>query len=208
MKHSEQLNELFSALSKAQGMIKPAEKDNTNPFLKNKYSTLDACWSACREALSANGLSVTQSLVKEEGQLALCSVLAHASGQYITSTMPLLIMKQDPQSLGSALTYAKRYLLCAQVGLTSGDVEDDGEKAMEPHRAPESPKKQSGPTLDEFITYLKSKVDDDNLDFVGEYLSYIENTKKVKKPDIIRMAMQNAAMTDRFIKQWSEWRMS
>ena len=46
---SESVNELFSALVKAQAAIKPAEKDAANPYYKSKYSKLETVVEACRE---------------------------------------------------------------------------------------------------------------------------------------------------------------
>ena len=45
---SEQLNELFTALSRAQGEIRPALKDRENPHLRSKYADLGSVWEACR----------------------------------------------------------------------------------------------------------------------------------------------------------------
>ncbi|MHA0110682.1 ERF family protein, partial [Klebsiella pneumoniae] len=55
-----ELSKLATALSKAQGTIRFAVKDATNPHFKSKYADLAAVWEACRDALAANELSVTQ----------------------------------------------------------------------------------------------------------------------------------------------------
>lgn len=131
-KSSEQLGELFAALAKAQGQIRAAGKDGSNPYFKSSYATLDSCWEAARSALSANGLSVVQTLESSaSGAYSICTILGHASGQFICSTLPLLMAKQDVQSFGSAISYMRRYAFCALVGITQSDeMDDDGEKAV------------------------------------------------------------------------------
>jgi len=114
---------LVAALSKAQGMIKGAAKDSTNPFFKNKYADLSSVWEACREALSKNELAVIQTPV--EG--GVITMLAHSSGEWIKSYLPMKPTKDDAQGAGSAITYARRYALAAFVGVAPED--DDGQAA-------------------------------------------------------------------------------
>jgi hypothetical protein len=127
MNQSEQINELASALAKAQGIIQSASKDGLNPHFKNRYATLDSIWEAIRDPLSKNGLAVTQSMISEGDMLYLTTTLMHSSGQWIKSTMPLINNKATPQALGSACTYMRRYSLAAIVGATSGDDDDANE---------------------------------------------------------------------------------
>ena len=85
MLKSEQINELAAALAKAQGQIEGAKKSSSNPFFKSKYADLAECWSTCREALTANEISVIQmpEEINENGRLNITTMLAHSSGQYI-----------------------------------------------------------------------------------------------------------------------------
>lgn len=130
MLKSEQINELAAALAKAQGQIEGAKKSSSNPFFKSKYADLAECWNTCREALTANEISVIQmpEEINENGRLNITTMLAHSSGQYISSTLTMTVIKLDPQAIGSAITYGRRYALAAMVGLAQED--DDGEKAM------------------------------------------------------------------------------
>lgn len=129
---SENINEISSALAKAQGKIQPASKDKSNPFFKSKYADLSSCWEACREALSENGICVTQPITISPNGMTLTTILAHSSGQWFKSEMPIVTQKNDPQTLGSAITYYRRYCLCAMVGVAPED--DDGEKAQSDYR--------------------------------------------------------------------------
>ena len=82
MQHSEHINELATALAKAQGEITGAKKDSENSFFSSKYADLAACWDACREPLSANGLSIVQTHTRgkpvsdiEQGHISTASCI-------------------------------------------------------------------------------------------------------------------------------------
>lgn len=121
---------LAEALAAAQGELKPAAKDSKNPFFKSSYADLTSVWECIRAALSKNGLAVVQTL-DVQGDKALTvlkTMLLHKSGEFITSTYPVKPIKDDPQGVGSAITYARRYALSALVGVVA-DEDDDGEAA-------------------------------------------------------------------------------
>jgi len=128
MEKSESINELATALAKAQGQIEGAKKSETNPFFKSKYADLASCWDACRKPLSDNSLSVSQLVSQEQDKQILETVLLHASGQWLSSTVVLSPKDDTPQAIGSAITYARRYALSAIVGIAAED--DDGESAQ------------------------------------------------------------------------------
>lgn len=127
---SEQINEVASALAKAQGMMESALKDSDNPFFKSKYASLDAVWNAIRKPLSSNGLSVIQTIEGIGDTINITTTLAHSSGQWISSTFPLIAGRPKPQELGSVITYMRRYALSSLVGVTA-DEDDDGNAAQE-----------------------------------------------------------------------------
>lgn len=127
MMQSEQINELAAALAKAQGAIKGATKDTKNDFFKSKYADLASVWDACRDQLAANGLSVIQTMDDAERGITVVTTLAHSSGQWIRGRLTMRPVKDDPQGVGSAITYARRYALAAMVGVAPED--DDGNAA-------------------------------------------------------------------------------
>ena len=141
MNHSQSTAKLVEALSKAQKVFKPAIKNAVNPFFKSKYAPLENIWDSCREGLSANGLAVIQGTGIDEqgGFLYLETLLAHTSGEWISSICPIRPVKDDPQGLGSAVTYARRYGLAAMVGVVT-QGEDDDANAASGHEQPETPK--------------------------------------------------------------------
>ena len=131
MAHSEQINELAAALSKAQGEMQAAIKDKVNPFFKSSYADLGSVWDAARPVLSKHGLSVMQTteLVGDGTKIVMVTTLAHASGQWMNSYLPLNPAKSDSQGIGAAITYLRRYSLSAIVGVVCDD-DDDGETAV------------------------------------------------------------------------------
>lgn len=129
MNQTENINELVSALSKAQSKMKPATFNRINPHFKNRYADFTSCMDACRIPLSDNGLSIMQYCETINDKLTLVTMLAHVSGQWIKSHFPLNPIKMDSQSIGSAMTYAKRYSLSAMLGIVSDEEEDDDGEA-------------------------------------------------------------------------------
>jgi hypothetical protein len=141
------IGQLAAALAKAQGQMSTAKKDSANPFFKSSYADLAACWEACRTPLSSNGLAIIQTTRHTQtGDVQVISTLAHAeSGEWIKGVLTIKPVKADPQGIGSALTYARRYALCAMVGIAPDD-DDDGEAAMgRPQTTPAPPRQQQPP---------------------------------------------------------------
>ena len=129
MNHSESIAKLATALSIVQGKLTHAKKDSANPFFKSKYADLESVWDACRSLLAENGLCVMQFPGEFlEGCMSLDTILAHSSGEYIKQTMEVPVTKLDPQGVGSALTYMRRYALAAVVGVVQAD--DDANAAV------------------------------------------------------------------------------
>lgn len=127
--HSAELGKLLEALAKAQAIMQGAIQDSANPFFKSTYADLTSVWEACRGPLTQNGLSVVQTIQVCGDTTCLVSILGHISGQWIKSVLPIKPSKADIQSLGSAITYCRRYALSALVGVCP--IDDDGESAMD-----------------------------------------------------------------------------
>lgn len=143
MNMSPAINELITALAKAQGKIQPAIKDKRNPHFKSSYADLSSVWDACRSALSDNGLAVIQTVESGEREPVLVTTLAHSSGQWIRSSMPIITQKMDPQGIGSALTYYRRYCLASIVGVAPEDDDAEGAQRRGPPAAPVEVKPQT-----------------------------------------------------------------
>lgn len=131
MNRSEQIQELTSALATAQGVIEGASKDSSNPFFKSSYADLASVWDAIRKPLSDNGLSVMQLPSADGARVTVTTILAHKSGQFISSELTMTAKEDAPQAIGSAITYARRYALQSIAGVAPED--DDGERAQGRH---------------------------------------------------------------------------
>lgn len=129
IERSPSIAQLATALAKAQGEIKPAAKDSENPHFRSKYADLAAVWEVARDPLSRNGLAVMQYPTESTtGRVALTTMLAHSSGEWIATTISTRLVKDDPQGIGSAITYLRRYAFAAIVGVVA-DEDDDGNAA-------------------------------------------------------------------------------
>lgn len=133
------LGKLADALAKAQGAMKPAPKDSSNPFFNSKYADLASVWSVIREPLAANGLSVVQRLGSAREGVVITTQLMHASGEWVRDRLFVPVVQTESrdgkkqawiQAFGSAVTYARRYALSAIVGVAA-DEDDDGNAAAQ-----------------------------------------------------------------------------
>ena len=135
MNKSENIGQLALALSKAQGQMKFALKDANNPFFKSRYADLASVIEAIKIPLSANGIAFVQATDFEDQAVIVETVLMHESGEWISGRLRMQPTKNDPQGVGSAVTYAKRYGLQALAGVPSDD--DDGNAATGLQGAPQ-----------------------------------------------------------------------
>jgi hypothetical protein len=133
LEKSENISELVKSLIKVQACLKPASGDKTNPFFKTGYADLSGLWWACRSLLQQNSLAVVQlAIFNDEGANYLETLLAHASGQWISGRYPLKLADTcDPRVFASALTCARGYGLAAVLGIVTAD--DDAEAAATGH---------------------------------------------------------------------------
>ena len=125
-----EINELAVALAKAQSEITNPKNTANNPFFKSKYAPLSEVINVTKPILAKYGLSFLQSTTTVDGMVGVSTLLLHTSGQYI-ETEPLFVkpVKDDPQGMGSAVTYARRYSLSALLGIIGDSEDDDGNAA-------------------------------------------------------------------------------
>ncbi len=143
---SDTLNELFTAMSKAQGEISNAKKSKTGVH-RSTYADLAGVMDCARGPLSKNGLTVIQIIDQtpemNTSEAYLITTLGHISGQWIKARVRLDFSK-DVHSSASQITYMKRYSFCAIVGIATED--DDGHKAASSYQAPK-PKQYQKPAI-------------------------------------------------------------
>lgn len=175
MKMSESIDQLATALAKAQATIETAAKDSINPHFKSQYADLLSVWRAANPALVQNDLAVSQLCEPSEdgAVVSVTTILMHKSGQWMSGTVTMRPSKPDPQGIGSAITYARRYSLAALVGVCPED--DDGNAAsgrQEPSRRPVAKPTADVPNVrDLIVASVKAWTgvqDDDVVAMVGE----------------------------------------
>jgi hypothetical protein len=141
MNKSNEIGKLALALSKAQSEIKGAVKDSTNPFYKSSYADLESVIEAIKKPMVANELSFTQlTKFNDTGFLLIETMIMHSSGEYMSGEYPVICKDMnDPQKVGAAMTYARRFSLASAFGVPQ--IDDDGNIAAE--KPKEEPKKEA-----------------------------------------------------------------
>ncbi len=126
MEQSMNISELAKALNKMQGELKTVCRDKINPYFNSKYADLSAIWDACRKPLADNGLSLIQTTDRVGEDIVLETLLLHETGEWIKGKLPINAVRDEPQAIGSAISYARRYAMSAMLGIVS-DEDDDAE---------------------------------------------------------------------------------
>lgn len=135
MNQSETIKEISKAFVSAQSEMGSASKSATNPHFKSKYATLEEVIDAVRKPLNNNGLYFVQAIGREDGALVVVTKIIHTSGEWLSASVPVVTSRpNDPQAMGSGITYAKRYGLQSLCGIPSED--DDGNLASQTDKRP------------------------------------------------------------------------
>ncbi len=152
MDQSPSIGALAGALAKAQGVLPNVRKTKTAKIrMKSgdsysyKYADLADVWDAIRIPLANNGLSVVQSPEMFESGLGIVTTIAHESGEWLTGIIIMPVAERTPQALGSAITYLRRYGLCAMLGIVSDD-DNDGDVQERDDRSAQTQQPRNVPT--------------------------------------------------------------
>lgn len=160
-RHSDHFGKLAFALSQAQGEFQEIEKTLTASVQSRRegarsysytYADLKTVMSAVRPALSKFGLALMQMPTVRRGAVVVTTMLVHGeTEQWFAGDLAVALENLDPQAVGSATTYARRYGLTALLGVAAGEHDDDGAAARERRSvAPEPPATFSEDTLLDF----------------------------------------------------------
>jgi hypothetical protein len=195
MRTSDSLTKIAPALTKALGEIHNATKDSKNPHFKSSYASLVAVIDATKDTLAAHGLTVIQAPGWVDSRVTVTSRILHSSGEWIESTAEAPVPKADPQGVGSAVTYLRRYSLAALCGITQED--DDGNAASAPpRRATKGPSPQladssaelqvlagvaavDGWLTDKELKHVQKAIDSGDLNLIARAKDFVES----KRPD-------------------------
>lgn len=126
MKHTDQLNDLFTSLIRAKANFGTVTKDKQGQAgqAKFSYATLDSIIDATRTPLAAEGLHVQQHIDCIDGQHVLCTWLCHSSGQWMCSSAPIHGDVNDPKKIGAYITYIARYAMARILGIVTEEDTD------------------------------------------------------------------------------------
>ena len=177
MRTSEAIDAICAALAVAQGEMKPAIKDATNPHFKSKYADLASVFEAIRVPFAKAGLSVLQEVGNADGGVTVSTRVVHKTGQWMEFG-PLYVPagKQDAQGLGSAATYARRYSLASALGVCS-DEDDDGQAAVSGGGGGRLPAAPKAPQAADVPWTIKAKSTED---FVAKFVEKMGKAPNVE----------------------------
>lgn len=133
MEMSSEINELFEALSKAQGDLTNAARDSSSD-VGYKYAQLGQMIDLCRKPLKENDLSIIQMPSAADETCSLTTMVTHKSGQWLreTLTMPVIIPLSNAgketmnhgQAVGNAITYMRKYSLAGFMNIAQEDTDN------------------------------------------------------------------------------------
>jgi hypothetical protein len=141
--------EIYKKLHEAKKEIGKITKDSKNPFFKSNYLSLNGLIDAIEPTLEKHGLLLLQPI---EAEWVKTKIFDIETGESVSSEIHLGTMT-DPQKMGSAITYYRRYTLQSLLGLQAED--DDANKASAPAKKEDDDQR---PWLtDEGLKYLEEK---------------------------------------------------
>ncbi|WP_394606826.1 ERF family protein [Geobacillus thermoleovorans] len=142
MNRSDSIANIAAALCQFQAECPAPKKSAVNPHFQSKYSPLEEIVTTIKPYLAKHGLSFFQSTTTEGDYICVTTLLLHTSGEYIESDpLKLPMGKVTAQGAGSAVTYARRYSLCAALGIAAED-DDDANAVSGANEPPKATDKQ------------------------------------------------------------------
>lgn len=131
LEHSTEINEIITALAKAQSKFPKIAFDSINPHFKSEYASLSSIIDKTKPLLCEFGLTLIQSpSTDENGKVTIVTMLAHQSGQWMKGSLDLKPDRVNVQGIGSAISYGRRYACKAMLNVADGKDDDDGNHAM------------------------------------------------------------------------------
>lgn len=127
MTTSESIKSVMTAIGNVQQNVGTVAKGSTGQVGQRnyKYAGLNEVWQAVSPLLKDNKLVVTQSpALGERGYVFITTIYHTGSEEWISEQMPLILQRDDPQGMGSAITYYRRYMLLSMLGLIPDDDND------------------------------------------------------------------------------------
>jgi len=142
------MKELLKKIATVKSEIGKISKESTNPFFKSKYFDINTLLEHVEPLLEKYGLLLVQPILDNK----VHSIIYDLDSDDTMSSKLLLPDIQDPQKIGSAITYYRRYTLQSLLGLQAED--DDANKASGKTKEPKKEKKELS---EEGFVYLMEK---------------------------------------------------
>ena len=156
---SKSIGTIAAALARAQAELTNPEKSLTatirSPFPREgdrtfRYASLSSGLEIVRKALGKHEIATVQTTaIDEAGLIRLTTVLAHSSGEWVSSDWPVCPVSETaaPHRMGAALTYARRYALFTLVGIAGEDDLDAPDLGAAPKAGADQPPGSDGKKL-------------------------------------------------------------
>lgn len=159
------MSDIYAAIFKAQGELDGVARNAKNPHFKSRYATLEAVIDTVKPALRKHGLGFMQMPgAVRDGVLEIRTMFFNEAGSKVDFITGIPLPKQDPQGVGSAITYGCRYALMAALGLPP--VDDDGNAASvieEPRKSSYALKKENPKRWNEIELMIRSAATTEHL---------------------------------------------
>lgn len=129
-------------IQEARKTFPPILKGGFNPLYKSKYPKLEDILTAIEEPFEKFGLFLSNSFINDERGYFLIVAITHLeTGDSIKAEIPLLMAKNEMQPYGSAVTYARRYALCALLNIIVEDDDGNATSSNQPKQQQSTPPK-------------------------------------------------------------------
>lgn len=182
------MKNITAALIKAHADIGNAKKNKHNPHFRSTYADLESVIDAVKPALLNNDIIVMQPFEVVDGAAVLVTRLLHESGESMESRLPIPFADENPQKLGSMITYMRRYALAAMMSIAQ---EDDDANAAALKTQPPQPEKPAPPfDIEKRFEEIK-----EHLMAIDSQKEFDEYTEKAR-PDVQLISQYNKAMAN------------
>ena len=162
---------VYEKLAEVQRVIEQPAFDSSNPHFKSRFASLSECNRVVMEAVrKVGGCACYQKPVRAGEEWQVDTVFCADGEAAILASVPF-IRDANPQKMGSGITYARRYSLCAAFCLVA-EEDDDGNAAAEPKRKPKgyAAVKKSEPTFMDLCNQVVEKLCDGDMDGFQRHL--------------------------------------
>jgi len=139
---------IYKQLLLVQKEVGAISKDSKNPFFKSKYFDINKLIEVVNPVLSKHGIVLIQPI---ENNKVFSTLIDVESGENVISSLELPNLT-DPQKIGSAISYYRRYTLSSLLGL---QAEDNDGNALKPKPRPKAKEKLTDSRFTDALDALK-----------------------------------------------------